>query len=149
MVGFRWLRLNASISAAALALCWQMSTCDIAICQNTTIAKNEAQPLKCDARLDSESHKVLIIVDLTQLNVTKQVTKVQIPVEFVDKQGKALGVKQFAFVDPEQQDSPLSTGKYSRRFEYDQKAFPTVWSVRPLESHALVVTELKAAKPTD
>ena len=149
MFGFRWCRLNRLTSAAMLAVCWHMWMCDTAICQSTTAAKNEAQFLKCDARLDSESHKVQIILDLTQLNVTKQVTKLQIPVEFVDKQGKALGVKQFPFVDPEQHDSPLTTGKYSRRFDYDQKAFPTVASVRLLVSHALVETELKAAKPTD
>jgi len=119
---------------------------------SSTAKKGET--LKYDVQLDSKKARtIIIIIDLTSLDPTKAITSLQVPIEFVDQSGKTVGKKEFKFVDPEVHDSSLHGGqKYSRRFEYDDKAFQAVASVKTLPSSALVVTEVDAfsgAKPNN
>jgi hypothetical protein len=103
----------------------------------------------CDVQLDPHNHqRIIIILDLMDLDATKQIAKAQVSVEFVDDSGKVIGTKQFAFVNPAANESPLDSGKkYSRRFEYDEHSFQMpVAAVRLVSSNALVTTEIKAAK---
>lgn len=143
---FRW---NTTVVKALLVLAVVLVTCENSRSQTKTIeTKGASNPLKCDAVLDPKNHKILLIVDMKNLDLTKEVTKIQIAVEFRDKDGHVLGTKSFLFVDPDRQDAPLLPGKtYYRRFEYDPKIFPSLASVEPLPAHALAITELKAVKP--
>jgi hypothetical protein len=112
--------------------------------------KSKKSHVTCDVQLDPHSHqRIIIILDLTDLDATKQVAKAQVSVEFVDVSGKVIGTKQFAFVNPGANESPLPAGKkYSRRFEYDEHSFQMpVATVRLTSSNALVTTEIKAAEP--
>ena len=102
----------------------------------------------CDVQLDPRNHqRIIIILDLMDLDATKQIAKAQVSVEFVDDSGKVIGTKQFAFVNPAANESPLPAGKkYSRRFEYDEHSFQMpVAAVRLVSSNALVTTEIKAS----
>jgi hypothetical protein len=111
-------------------------------------AKSKKSGVTCDVQLDPHNHqRIIIILDLTDLDATKQLSKAQVSVEFVDDHGKVIGTKQFAFINPGANESPLAAGKkYSRRFEYDERSLQAaVATVRPISSNALVITEIKAA----